>query len=196
MKRYDSVDAYVSGSPVWRCELKRLREILLTTELAETIKWGAPCYTLNGKNVVGLAAFQSYFGLWFFQGALLADSEKVLVNAQEGKTKALRQWRFTSKREIKVRVILAYVQEAIDLQQQGHVIKPERVQTNELPKELLTALKRDKQAQTSFDQLTPGRQREYADYIGDTKRPDTKQRRITKILPMIVAGQGLNDQYR
>ena len=72
--------------------------------LEETVKWGGPVYVADGKNIVGLGAFKSYFALWFFQGALLADQEKVLVNAQEGRTKALRQWRFENKREIKTRL--------------------------------------------------------------------------------------------
>ena len=87
---------------------------------------GAPCYTLNGKMIVGLGAFKSYVALWFYQGALLADTEGVLINAQEGKTKALRQWRFDSKRAIAARKIKAYVREAISLQEQALEIKPDR----------------------------------------------------------------------
>ena len=105
MKRYKSVDDYIAGAEHWQVELIRLREILQSTKLEETVKWGAPCYTHNGKMVVGLGAFKSYVGLWFHQGALLSDPEKVLINAQEGKTKALRQWRFSSLKEIKARPI-------------------------------------------------------------------------------------------
>lgn len=87
MKRAKSVDDYVDQSDQWRDEIRRLREILRSTNLLEEIKWGAPCYTCKGKNVVGLGAFKSYFGLWFHQGALLKDDQKVLINAQEGVTK-------------------------------------------------------------------------------------------------------------
>ncbi len=92
MQRAKSVDAYINQSAQWHDELKLLRRILRWTSLKEEIKWGAPCYTHNGKNVVGVGAFKSYFGLWFHQGALLKDDNNVLINAQEGKTKALRQW--------------------------------------------------------------------------------------------------------
>ena len=61
----------------------------METELLETIKWGVPVYTLNDKNVLGMGAFKSYVGIWFFQGAFLDDPQKKLINAQEGKTKAL-----------------------------------------------------------------------------------------------------------
>ena len=143
-----------------------------------------------------MGAFKSYVGLWFFQGALLADKESVLVSAQEGKTKALRQWRFTSKREIDARRIKAYVKEAIDLQKQGLEIKADRSKTVEVPKQLKQALKRNKNAHSCFGQLAKGKQREYADYIADAKREETKMKRLEKILPMIEAGKGLNDKYR
>ncbi|NJO87983.1 MAG: DUF1801 domain-containing protein, partial [Chloroflexia bacterium] len=96
MKYSKSIEEYIENNPQWGKELTQLISIVRETGLEETIKWGAPTYTFNGKNIVGLGAFKSYVGLWFHQGALLADPEKKLINAQEGTTKALRQWRFNS----------------------------------------------------------------------------------------------------
>ena len=129
MRRAKTVDEYIASAPHWRKELARLREILQGTDLEETVKWGAPCYTVDGKNVVGLGAFQSYVGLWFFQGALLADPHGVLINAQEGKTKAMRQWRFAEGKGIDARKIRSYVREAIEQQRKGAEIKPERARS-------------------------------------------------------------------
>lgn len=196
MKPRKTVDEYIEASEHWQDELIRLRKILSSTDLQETVKWGGPCYTFDGKNIVGMAAFKSYVGLWFFQGALLADKEKVLINVQEGKTKALRQWRFRSKKEIDARRIKAYVNEAVDLQKQGLKIKAERSKTIEIPPQLKQAFQRNKKAHSCFSQLTKGKQREYADYIADAKREETKMQRLEKILPMIKAGKGLNDKYR
>ena len=84
MKRYKSAEAFLAGQKSWQDELTRLREILCSPALEETVKWGVPCYTFHGKNLVGVGAFNSYFGLWFFQGALLSDEAGVLINAQEG----------------------------------------------------------------------------------------------------------------
>ena len=106
MKRHQTVEEFLAGLDRWQEEVVWLREILLSTRLEEGIKWGAPCYMHRGKNLVGLGAFKSYFGLWFFQGALLPDPHGVLVNAQSGKTKALRQWRFESGEEIKAYIVL------------------------------------------------------------------------------------------
>jgi len=196
MQRAKSVEDYIANASHWLDELVRLREILRSTSLTEEIKWGAPCYTWKGKNVVGIGAFKSYYGLWFHQGALLKDDNKVLVNAQEGKTRALRQWRMKSSSEIKPAVIKRYVKEAIGHVDAGREIKADRAKTVEVPDELRKAMRRHKGASAAFRELTPGRQREYSEYVASAKRDDTKQKRINKILPMIVAGVGLNDRYR
>ena len=196
MKKARSVDKYIADASTWQDELKRLREILLATELKEEVKWGAPCHTYDGKNVVGMAGFKSYFGLWFFQGALLKDDKKVLMNAQEGRTKALRQWRMQTTKEIKPAIIKSYVQEAIKLAKEGKQIAPARNKQVVVPPELKKALRSTKTAGNNFKNLRLGLQREYADYVAEAKREDTKLRRIEKILPMIDAGAGLHDKYR
>jgi uncharacterized protein YdeI (YjbR/CyaY-like superfamily) len=196
MKRHTSVDDYIEAAEQWQSELIQLRKILCSTDLEETVKWGGPCYTHDGKNVVGMAGFKSYVGLWFHQGALLADKEKVLISAQEGRTKALRQWRFESQKEIDARLIKAYVKEAIDLQKSGKEIKPQRNQAVKVPSLLESALGKNKKTRAGFEKLTPGRQREFADYIGDAKREETQLKRLEKIIPMIQARKGLNDKYR
>jgi uncharacterized protein YdeI (YjbR/CyaY-like superfamily) len=100
----------------WATELEILQTIISKTNLVETIKWGAPVYTLNGKNIVGITGFKNHFALWFYKGVDLKDEYKVLVNAQEGVTKSLRQWRFTSKSEINEKLILEYIEEAKNLE--------------------------------------------------------------------------------
>lgn len=196
MKRYKTVDDYIDGSERWQDELRQLRDILNATELTEEVKWGGPCYTYDGKNVVGIGAFKSYFGLWFHQGALLPDEKNVLINAQEGKTKALRQWRMRSAQEIKPALIKRYVKEAIQLVKDGKRIGPTKKKPVVVPLELRKALQKNKTVERRFAALTPGRQREYADYVAEAKREATKHSRIEKILPIIKAGRGLNDSYR
>lgn len=196
MKRSKTVDEYIKTSEQFRPELRTLRAILRKTELDETVKWGAPCYTWNGKNVVGLGSFKSYFGLWFFQGAQLKDRGKRLINAQEGRTKALRQWRFESADEIDADLIHAYVKEAIEVERSGRALKPVRAKTVELPPELATALKKKAKLRAAFDGLTPGRRREYAEYVASAKREATRASRLEKIVPLIEKGVGLNDKYR
>ena len=196
MKRYKTVDDYVASREIWQSEIKRLREILLATDLTEEVKWGGPCYTYDGQNLVGIGGFKSYFGLWFHQGALLKDKNKVLINAQEGTTKALRQWRMQSAKDIKPTAIKAYVKEAIQLTKAGKKIGPQKKKPIVVPPELKKAFAKNAGAKNAFAALRPGLQREYTDHVASAKREETKQKRIEKILPMIAAGKGLHDKYR
>ena len=100
----------------WATELEILQDIISKTNLVETIKWGMSVYTYNGKNIVGITGFKNHFAIWFYKGVDLKDNGKVLVNAQEGITKSLRQWRFTSKSEINEKLILEYIEEAKKLE--------------------------------------------------------------------------------
>ena len=196
MKAQKTVDGYILNCKYGREILITLREILKETELAETIKWGSPVYTLNGKNVVGLGSFKSYSGLWFFQGALLKDKAGVLVNAQEGTTKALRQWRFSSADEIDNELILKYVNEAIENQRKGKEIKSDRKKPIIIPRELKEVMKEDKKLESAFNHLSPGYKREYTKYISEAKKEETRLRRVQKVIPMIFQKVGINDKYK
>jgi uncharacterized protein YdeI (YjbR/CyaY-like superfamily) len=148
-----------------------------------------------------MGAFKAYFGLWFFQGALLEDKAGVLVNAQEGVTKALRQWRMQSAADIRPRLVRRYLKEAMALVDAGRQIRPARNRTARnrpliLPDDLRRALEQNETAKARFAALTPGRQRAYAAYIAEAIREATRAKRIGKILPMIEAGVGLNDRRR
>ncbi|GLB49770.1 YdeI/OmpD-associated family protein [Neptunitalea lumnitzerae] len=194
----DKVAAYLEKHSTWKTGLEKIRTVLLQTELEETIKWGAPTYTINNKNIVGLGAFKNHFGIWFFQGALLKDTKNVLLNAQEGKTKALRQWRFESNEDINEALILTYVQEAIENQLKGLEIKPERSKKIAFDVDPIfkEALKKSEELTQAFDKLTPGKQKEYANHILEAKREATKVSRLEKITPMILQGVGLHDKYK
>jgi uncharacterized protein YdeI (YjbR/CyaY-like superfamily) len=196
MERYQDVDAYIDGHPEWAKGLLLLREILCSTEMDETLKWGVPHYTLNGKNVIGLAAFKNHFALWFHQGAFLSDADQLLYNAQEGKTKGLRQIRFTDSKQINKRMLAKYVSEAIANEKAGLSIKPSKSRQSAMPAALKQALQENSELESAFQGLSPGRQNEYAEYIHEAKRTDTKMKRLEKIIPMVLNGVGLNDQYR
>ncbi len=194
MRKVSSVDEYIDNAEVWKDGIRQLRRVLLASGLEETVKWGAPCYTHGGKNVVGLGAFKSYFGLWFYQGALLPDPGEVLVNAQKGETKALRQWQFSNE-DIDADAVASFVKAAIEVQERGEKITPQRGRPIQIPPELDDVLDADPEFRKTFDQLTPGKRREYADHVAEAKRADTKMRRVEKILPMIQSGVGLHDKY-
>ncbi|MDX1313927.1 MAG: YdeI/OmpD-associated family protein, partial [Eudoraea sp.] len=124
------------------------------------------------------------------------DPLGVLENAQEGKTKAMRHWKFSSNEDIDSLAVLSYVEEAIANQKKGLELKPERKKETDIPALLQNQLNKTPAVKKAFESLTPGRQREYCEYIDSAKQEKTKRSRIEKILPMIQEGKGLNDRYR
>ncbi|SDS04735.1 Uncharacterized conserved protein YdeI, YjbR/CyaY-like superfamily, DUF1801 family [Polaribacter sp. KT25b] len=191
------VDEYISKKENWRKELELLRSVFSDLPVDETIKWGAPTYVFNNKNIVGLAAFKEYCGLWFFQGALLNDKHKVFINAQEGKTKAMLQWRFYNLEEINAALIKTYVLEAIENIKLGKEIKVDRSKKEIIiPDELNNKFSEKEELKSKFENFTNSKQREFCEYISSAKRENTKQTRLKKIIPLILNGTGLYDKYK
>jgi len=152
-----------------------LRELCLDTELAETLKWNMPTYTIKGKNVITVCAFKHHAGIWFHQGSFLTDPYSVLSNVQEGKTKAMRHWRWDNIKDIPVDQVKEYIDEAIVNELAGKRIKVERKPVSyEMHPLFAKALKENKAA----------------------KRESTQISRLAKIIPMILRGEGLNDKYQ
>jgi len=181
----------------WETELELLKTIIAKTELVETNKWGGCVYVYNNKNVIGVGGFKKFFTLWFFNGAFLKDENKHLINANEGVTKSLRQWRFTSKEEINEKEILSYILEAIDNEKLEKVIKPKKTKTEVIiPTLLQNELDINSTLKEAFLKFSPYKQKEFIEYIDTAKRDETKLSRIEKIKPMILDNIGLNDKYR
>lgn len=196
MEKSEKVDAYIAKQGNHREVLQKLREILAKYPCTETLKWGMPTYVYQGRNLIGIGAFKKYVGLWFFQGALLRDDHKLLHNAQEGKTKAMRQVHFFEAKDVDETVMKLYFDETLENQERGMKIDSDRTKKNiRVPVELERALAR-KELKGSFEGLTEGRKREYAEYIASAKKEQTKMNRLTRILPLIENGKGLNDQYK
>ena len=196
MKYSNSVEQYLAMHPQWKTELQTLVMLARATGMEETIKWGIPVYTFQGKIIVGIGAFKSYVGLWFYQGALLKDTEKKLINAPDGTTKALRQWRFNSIKEIENEDVIRYLMEALENQRQGNEIKPENKKMPDFPVELMEIFKQDNELKVKFEELSQFKQSEYLEYINDAKSDAAKLARIDKIIPLIMQGIGLNVKYR
>jgi uncharacterized protein YdeI (YjbR/CyaY-like superfamily) len=173
----------------WQAEIAELQRILSGFDLREECKWGKPCYTINGRNVVILQGFKEYCALGFFQGALLKDPKKLLV--QLGQVQAARVMKFTSAKEIaaKAGAIEAYVAEAVAAEKAGLKVetKPSGVSVTQ---ELKDKFLEDPQFKHAFDALTPGRQRGYLFHFAGAKQSATRIARIEKAMPAIFEGRG------
>ena len=174
----------------WEAEMAEMRRVLAGLAMKEERKWGKPTYTVEGKNIVILQGFKEYFGLSFFQGALLTDSKKVLV--QLGQVHAGRVMKFTSVKEIaaKAATIKAYVREAIAVEQAGLRVEKKKTSDFPVPEELTERLRTDPRFKRAFEALTPGRQRSYLYHFAAAKQSATRAARIEKAMPAIFEGRG------
>ena len=173
----------------WQAEIAALQRILSGFELREECKWGKPCYTVDGDNVVIIQGFKEYCALGFFQGALLADPKKLLV--QLGRVQAARVMKFTSAQEIaaKAATIKAYLREAIAAAKAGRKVETKPAEVP-VPDELRDKFRKDPRFKRAFEALTPGRQRGYLYHFGGAKQSATRAARIEKAMPAIFAGRG------
>jgi uncharacterized protein YdeI (YjbR/CyaY-like superfamily) len=179
----------------WENEMEQLHAIIRKTPLVETTKWGGPVYTYNNKNVLGIGGFKSYFGIWFYNGVFLKDEKKLLINANEENTKSLRQMRFNSANEIDEKLILAYIKEAIEIEEKGLAIPKEKKETI-IPEILQKELDRNSELSTKFNAFSPYKQREFIEHIISAKQEKTQITRLEKVILMILEERGLNDKYR
>lgn len=189
------VDWFFDKATQWRDEYEKLRMIALDCGLTEELKWGQPCYTLNGNNIVVIHGFNEYCAYLFFKGVLLNDSEGILIQQTEN-VQVPRQARFTSAKQIVdlEPVLKAYIFDAIELEKAG--IKAKLKKTSDFPvaEEFQTKLDAMPALRAAFQTLTPGRQRGYLLHFSQAKRAQTRQERVEKYIPQILAGKGLDDE--
>ena len=174
----------------WEAEIAEMQRLLSGFALKEECKWGKPTYTVDGKNIVILQGFKEYFALGFFQGALLKDPKKLLV--QLGQTQAGRVMKFTSVKEITARaaIIKAYVREAMAVEKAGLRVEKKKTEEFPVPLELKARFRTEPRFKAAFKALTPGRQRGYLYHFAGAKQAATRAARIEKAMPAIFAGRG------
>ena len=188
------VDFYFNKTN-WHQELKQLRMIVINCGLSEELKWGCPCYTFEKRNIVLIHVFKEYCALLFFKGALLKDTNSMLIRQTEN-VQAARQVRFTNIKEIvsREKSIKAYIYEAIEVEKAGLKVPLKTTHEYEIPKEFQTKLAKNKSLKTAFYALSPGRQRGYLLHFSQPKQSVTRESRIEKSIQQILNGKGLNDQ--
>lgn len=188
------VDDYLNESIKWQEERGKLREIILACHLTEELKWKKPCYTYEKSNIVIIQAFKDYCALMFFKGALLNDPDGILIKPGEN-SQAQRQVRFTTIDEIVEleSVLKAYITNAIEVEKKGLEVEYKKTADFSIPEELTNKFNESPALKTSFEALTPGRQRAYILYFSKAKQSKTRESRIEKYMQHILDGKGLND---
>lgn len=189
-----TVDAYVDKADMWQQEVKLLRAIALASGLVETLKWGSPCYALNGSNVVLIHMFKEYCAYLFFKGALLKDPDGLLIQ-QTKNVQAARQIRFTDAKSIrKLRPALkAYISRAIEIEESGAKVAMKPVAEFPVADEFQRRMDKLPALRAAFEKLTPGRRKAYLFHFSGAKKSETRAARVEKCIPQILDGVGLDD---
>lgn len=189
------VDWFFTKASRWQEEYEELRTLVLACGLTEELKWGCPCYTLGKSNIVLIHGFKEYAALLFMKGALLKDDEGRLVQ-QTDNVQSARQIRFTGVKEIvkNKTVIKAYIKEAIEVEKAGLKVELKKPSEFKMPEEFKNVLDDMPELKAAFYKLTPGRQRGYLLHFSAPKQVKTREARIEKWVPQILAGKGLEDQ--
>lgn len=188
------VDEFISKANQWKEEYKKLRNIVLDCELTEELKWRLPCYTFEKSNIVIIQNFKEYCALMFFKGALLKDANGILIKPGEN-SQAQRQIRFTNVQEIAEMepILKAFIYEAIGVEKAGLKVNFKKTTEYIIPEELQNKFDEIPALKTAFEELTPGRQRQYILYFSQPKQSKTRESRVEKYMQHILDGKGLND---
>ncbi|MBB4805517.1 uncharacterized protein YdeI (YjbR/CyaY-like superfamily) [Chryseobacterium defluvii] len=188
------VNFFFDKAGQWQKEFEKLRTIALQTRFEEELKWGCPCYTWQGKNIVLIHGFKEYCALLFFKGVLLNDTHKVLIQQTEN-VQTARQMRFTGLKEIidLEKIIKAYIYEAAEVEKTGLKVEMKETREFEIAEEFQKRLNESPELKKAFETLTPGRQRAYLLHFSSAKQSKTRESRIKKYIPKILDGKGLND---
>src|SRR5215471_12764222 len=195
MNMNPKVDAFLREAEQWQEEFTKLRKIVLDCGLTEELRWGKPCYSFEGANIVLIHGFKEYCALLFFKGALLKDGKGILVQQTEN-VQAARQARFTSVGEIVklAPVLKGYIEEAIAVEKAGLKVRYKKTSEFAMPEEFRSRLAGSAALKAAFDGLTPGRQRGYLLYFSSAKQSKTREARVEKCVPQILKGKGLDDE--
>jgi uncharacterized protein YdeI (YjbR/CyaY-like superfamily) len=188
------VDGCFTKAGKWREQFELLRHIVLGCPLTEELKWGQPCYTSKGKNIVLIGGFKEYCALLFFKGALLNDSHGILIQPTKN-VQAGRQIRFTNVRQIAEMdtTLKAYIDEAIEVEKAGLKVELKKTTEFSVPEELKNKFAENPALKAAFAALTPGRQRGYLLHFSAPKQSKTREARIEKCVQKIFKGKGFND---
>jgi uncharacterized protein YdeI (YjbR/CyaY-like superfamily) len=188
------VDFFFDKADKWQQELNLMRTISLECQLTEELKWGVPCYTFQNANIVLIHSFKEYCAFLFFKGALLKDTDSILIQQSEN-VQAARQIRFTNLQEIidLKAVLKTYIYQAVEVEKAGLKVELKKTSEFEVAEEFQKKLDEMPNLQKAFYTLTPGRQRAYLLHFSQPKQSKTRESRVEKNISNILDGKGLND---
>lgn len=189
-KEIDRAFAKFTGFQRDYCNYLRVLVNKALPGVKEDWKWG-PNFNLDGM-VCGIWGFKNHVKLNFFKGSLMSDKYGLFTDAENDKGN--RSIDFTEHDKIDDEKVIEYLQEAAALNKQGIRVEKKPV-VADIPPELQKILETHKGLKMYFEKLAPSYRREYAEYIADAKQPETRERRIKKVMEMLKDNKKINEKY-
>lgn len=186
-------DQWYDEREQWRDEARLLRELVCSTGLVESVKWGQPAYSHQGKTVLLVSHRDVAATVSFFKGALFEDPDGVLVSPGKN-SRHVRYLQYTSVAEIERRrdELLGFIAQAKAVQEAGLKVEPAKPEVARVA-ELEDHMAAHPAFRAAFEALTPGRQRAYIMHFEGAKRAATRRARIARFEERILAGKGMHD---
>lgn len=195
------VDGYIEqAAPFAQPVLEHLRKLIhkACPEVEETIKWSMPFFVYRGEIIANMAAFKAHcsFGIWGREIVVAMRKDGLVVEG--GGMGSLGK--ISSRQDLpKDAALLGYLRQATVLVKDGAKTFPSRRKAAkpavEVPTELTAALKKNKTAAKVFAEFSPGKKREYVDWIAEAKQEATKLRRVAQAVEWIGEGKSRNWKY-
>lgn len=193
MSRDPRVDAYIQRQADFaRPILTHIRQQAhdAVPGLEEALKWGAPAFLRNGKQLAIMAGFKAHAVLNFAHGTLVVDEQDLGAMGQFG--------RLTGVGDLPPdETLRTMFRKAAELIDKG--VKPPRTRTEkaplETPDDLRAALDGNAAAAATFDGFTPSARREYVEWVLEAKRPETRSKRIAQAVEWMAEGKKRNWKY-
>jgi uncharacterized protein YdeI (YjbR/CyaY-like superfamily) len=196
------VDAYIEKAALFAQPiLAHIRKLMhqACPRVTESVKWGMPFFLQQGVILANMAAFKQHcaFGFWGSEMKKLLAADGLQSSQAMGSLGRIR-----GLQELPAdKLLLSYMRRAAELVESGErkksIVRPKKPvkRAVRLPAELARALKMNKLAAAAFSGFSPSCRREYADWIAEAKRPETRRKRLARAITWIAQGKTRNWKY-
>lgn len=189
------IDAYIAkAQPFAQPVMRKLRELVHSAcpEVTETIKWGMPSFEYKGP-MFGFASFKAHCTGGFWKAKLLKDPDNLLGERKNQGGEAMGNLgRMSSVKDLPPdKAIIDFIRQHMKLNDEGIKVQKKPAVKKELviPKELTSALSKNKKAKETFENFPPSQKREYAQWIIDAKTDETRNKRLATALEWLAEGK-------
>jgi uncharacterized protein YdeI (YjbR/CyaY-like superfamily) len=195
VSREPRIDAYIAkAAPFAQPILTHVRERVhaVVPDVEEAMKWSAPGFTVDGKILLIMAAFEAHAALNFWRGQEIGDgSAKAGAMGQFGRLTSIDDLPPDAELDALIREAAELARTAPTPRKAKHQPKP----APELHSDFAAALAKAPAAKAALDGLPPSAQRDYLEWIGEAKQDATRRKRIADAIQWLGEGKRRHWKY-